>query len=616
MTEEELIKLIENYKKEDEFEAKITLCFQICNEYLTRCDFENCRKYAFEARDFCLEQDKLIAAFSALSYVTNTYAYQCANHEAANTNQEMLEIALKVDKPLLIAGAYQNMGASYQQLGNYHESIKNIIESIKYYEQCEPDYPRKDFVINNIVSLYINLGLLYSYLKKHDEAIAWCRKAVKAHPKINDVRNILNLGFCYFEAADLAVALGCFKRALKAAKEQNDPAFYSLLYQSIAEVYTKKNKLDVAISYLNQAYETGHKYKMQNIFLICTLFGQIYNQLKDFDSSKKYLDEALTIIENVPKASLQKFYSTYSEFCAETGNYAEAYKYCRLCHEINNDLYSEDLLLQTTFMSGQFEAEQTKKELEISRLKTVDLVNSQKIIEQKNEELMNMTAIKDNILGIISHDLKNHIGTILSANDIFLSRYKNLADDKLIQRINDSGNKALGLVNDILYMNKIETDTKTIILAEYNINELLNSLLENIKLMAKQKNINIIEEYYPSPIFCELNLEKFRIVIDNICLNAIKYTPEKGEIIIQTKKRGNVAHIFIIDNGIGMNETQVAKLFTQYSSDTLKGSPEEESSGLGLYIAKTMLDRLNGSIDVFSKEGFGSEFEIKIPCQG
>ena len=614
MSEEELNNLIDEYTKADDFDTKATMAIQICNEYLARCEYETCRKYAFLLRDYAKENDRLVAAFSALSFVSNSYAYQCANHEAIHTNQEMLELALKVDRPLLIAGAHQNLGTSYQQLGRYHESAKSTIEAIKYYEQCDPDYPTKDFVISNIASLYVNLGLLYSYLKKHDESVAWCRKAVKTYPKLNDVRNILNIGYCYYEYGDFSVALGCFKRALRNAKEQNDQAFYSTLYQSIAEVYLRKNQIEVAISYLDQAYETGHKYKMYNIFLICTLFGHIYTGTKEFELAKKYLDEAFTMTDYAPKSSLQKFYSIYSEYCNEMENYAEAYKYSKLCLEINNELYSEDLLLQTNFMSGQFEAEQTKKELEISRLKTVDLVNSQKIIEQKNEELMNITAIKDNILGIISHDLKNHIGAILSANDIFLSRYKNLADDNLIQKINYSGNKALDLVNDILYMNKVETDTSTLMLEEYNINELINSLLENFKIMAKQKNIIIKEEYYSSPIICELNIEKFRIVIDNICLNAIKFTEQNGEITINTKKRGNIAHIYIIDTGIGMNEDQVAKLFTQYHSSTHKGSPEEESNGLGLYIAKTMLDRLNGTIEVFSKQGFGSEFQIKIPC--
>ena len=124
----------------------------------------------------------------------------------------------------------------------------------------------------------------------------------------------------------------------------------------------------------------------------------------------------------------------------------------------------------------------------------------------------------------------------------------------------------------------------------------------------KRKNIEIETEYLSENIQCLLNEDKFQRVIDNLVINAIKFTHKDGKIYIKIENINGVAHISIQDTG----DDLIDKLFKQYSKAGRKGTSGEESTGLGLYIVKTILDKHNATIEVTSEIGKGSLFLIKI----
>jgi len=245
--------------------------------------------------------------------------------------------------------------------------------------------------------------------------------------------------------------------------------------------------------------------------------------------------------------------------------------------------------------------------------KNIELANSQKTIESKNEELMKINESKDNILAMISHDLKNYIGSTMQAVEIINLKYNGFDNNKYIKMVGDSSAKALSLVKDILSMHKLEIESDTTTLSLHNIQQLIGDSNENLKLIAKQKNINMIYEFAEEPIYCMINPEKFHRAIDNLCINAIKFTQNNGTITVKTHVEQDLAYIHIIDTGIGIEKNMIEKLFEKYTVAGRKGTAGESSTGLGLYIVKQIIKMHEGVIDVFSEVGKGSEFIIKIP---
>ena len=213
----------------------------------------------------------------------------------------------------------------------------------------------------------------------------------------------------------------------------------------------------------------------------------------------------------------------------------------------------------------------------------------------------------------ISHDLKNYIGATLSAHELLSIREPAWKENKTVKIISDSTKKALHLLKDILYMNKMELDINNIQLTKNDINAAILSTMEDMKLIANRKNIEIQEIYHPKPIYCMINNDKFHRVLNNLIINAIKFTPKDGKITIKTRSEGGFALINIIDTGIGMDKKLITDLFKQYTKSGRKGTDGEESTGLGLSIVKTILNKHNATIDITSEEGKGSDFLIKIP---
>jgi len=236
-----------------------------------------------------------------------------------------------------------------------------------------------------------------------------------------------------------------------------------------------------------------------------------------------------------------------------------------------------------------------------------------KSIREKNEELMKIHESRSNILSMISHDLKNYIGSINQAIEIINIKYQSFENNKYLKMIEDSAGKALLLVKDILSINKLDAETESMTLVQYNINDLIYESNENLILIAREKKINMFFEGANSPIICMINPEKMHRALDNLCINAIKFTKPEGTIIVKTQKQGNIGQISIIDSGIGIDHNMIAHLFEKFTTTGRTGTAGEASTGLGLYIVKQIIDLHQGSIEVCSEVGKGSEFMIKLP---
>ncbi|MCL2064163.1 MAG: hybrid sensor histidine kinase/response regulator [Candidatus Cloacimonetes bacterium] len=243
----------------------------------------------------------------------------------------------------------------------------------------------------------------------------------------------------------------------------------------------------------------------------------------------------------------------------------------------------------------------------------IEMDNMIKAIHHKNEELMKIDESKNNILAMISHDMRNYLGSIQQAIDLINLKHQGFDDNKYIKIIDSSAGKALNLLKDILSINKLEAELDDITFTRYDLNKLITESNENLKLIAKQKSINMIFDFPEEPIFCMLHPEKFHRALDNLCINAIKFTNANGTITVKARVVGELVEIHIVDTGIGIEPEMIDKLFEKYTKAGRTGTAGEASTGLGLYIVKQIIGLHSGTIEVKSVVGEGSEFIIKLP---
>jgi signal transduction histidine kinase len=231
-------------------------------------------------------------------------------------------------------------------------------------------------------------------------------------------------------------------------------------------------------------------------------------------------------------------------------------------------------------------------------------------------EAENANKSKDMFLANMSHELRTPINAITGFSQILMM--KNDTPDsikKYIEKINIAGNNLLGLVNTILDFAKLESGKMQFNPSLSNISNVLSEVQVLISPLAAKKNISLS---MPNIISLNLFIDNilFKQVLINLLTNAIKFTQEGGDVSLSIayNEKQRTYRFEVKDNGIGLSEEDVQKLFQAFAQIENTYQKEQQGTGLGLMISKTIIEDLHkGHIWVESQKGEGSNFIIEMP---
>ena len=214
----------------------------------------------------------------------------------------------------------------------------------------------------------------------------------------------------------------------------------------------------------------------------------------------------------------------------------------------------------------------------------------------------------------VSHELKTPITSIMGYADTLLeSEYDKEMQTKFLGVISSEARRMARLVTDLLVLSRYDNKKITKEEVEFDLGDLTKKCIERLQFEIQKKEHNV--ECFVTANVPPVHADKYGIerVILNIISNAIKYTPEKGVIKAYVGFVYNDAYIKIIDNGIGIPEQDLNRIFERFYRVDKARTREMGGTGLGLSIAKEILDQNNGSIDIKSEAGKGTEVVIRIP---
>jgi len=235
-----------------------------------------------------------------------------------------------------------------------------------------------------------------------------------------------------------------------------------------------------------------------------------------------------------------------------------------------------------------------------------------KAIEQKNIEIEYASQAKNEILGVVAHDLRNPLAIIQSITSL-MEMDEGLAEDyhENLQMIRASCDKASSIINDLLEtaQNEIITqlDLEKIELDQF-ITEIIDEWLKN-----KMGQINIIYHGTDKPVYALLHKEKMQRVMDNLISNALKFSGRTDHIDVTLYDSADSIFINVKDFGIGIPANLLPYIFDRFSKARRDGVHGEASVGLGLSIVAQIINKLNGEITVTSTPETGTTFTIKLP---
>ena len=243
--------------------------------------------------------------------------------------------------------------------------------------------------------------------------------------------------------------------------------------------------------------------------------------------------------------------------------------------------------------------------------------NAYKMIKEQNEKILESEKVKMEFLANVSHELRTPLNAILGFSEILSTGVHGELNNKQQEFISDirvSGLHLLGMVNEILDMSKIESNTVKLVCIEFFITRALTEVVNILKPLAKQKNVRLIIDY-EEDFGVYADYQKLQQILYNLVSNAIKYSPSDDEVVITAEKNKKEFVLKVHDNGIGIDEKYHGKIFAKFVQLDSAYTKKESSTGLGLTITKELTELHGGKVSVISEVNNGSTFVVSIPLK-
>ncbi len=235
--------------------------------------------------------------------------------------------------------------------------------------------------------------------------------------------------------------------------------------------------------------------------------------------------------------------------------------------------------------------------------------------EQERQQFETITQMREKFIYAATHDLKNPLQLITGYTEVMKSDEAIRNDESLmgyLDTMRGGVKKILGLVGDMLDLIQMETsiDPSPEPLA---VKPFITNSVDPFALSAKQKQIGLYVDLPDGDVVANIDGKRMTQVMDNLISNAIKYTPEGGEVTVIVETHDDELVIKIQDTGLGIPEAYVPKLFQPFSRVREREHMKQEGSGLGLSIVKTIIEQHRGNIFIESNPGEGTTFVIVLP---
>ena len=239
------------------------------------------------------------------------------------------------------------------------------------------------------------------------------------------------------------------------------------------------------------------------------------------------------------------------------------------------------------------------------------------VMIQDITEHVKLDNMRKEFVADVSHELKTPITSIMGYSDTLLEgEYDKETQERFLKVIATESRRMAKLVTDLLTLSRFDNNQILQEKTKFDLGELVKQCQNNLEIQISQKKHKVecfVTADVP-PVYADK--EGIERVVINILTNAIKYTPEGGNIKIYVGFVYNDAYIKVIDNGLGIPEDDLKRIFERFYRVDKARTRKMGGTGLGLSIAKEILDRNNGNIDIKSDEGKGTEVVIRIPTKG
>jgi len=237
--------------------------------------------------------------------------------------------------------------------------------------------------------------------------------------------------------------------------------------------------------------------------------------------------------------------------------------------------------------------------------------------EVKAKKLEEIDKMKDDFISMASHELKSPLTAISGYSELLSDTFIKdanpdikLAQKKYLGNIVISVERLKTLVEDLLDVSRIEQNRLPIDCKSTNLVPIISGIAEEMSVMAQQKKLDLINNIKNLPPVVA-DAERTKQILVNLLSNAIKYTPT-GKVEIQSREDGEWVYITVADSGMGISSDNLQQLFSKFYRVQVAETANISGTGLGLWIAREIAQKMGGNLNAESIEGVGSHFTLKL----
>ncbi len=230
-------------------------------------------------------------------------------------------------------------------------------------------------------------------------------------------------------------------------------------------------------------------------------------------------------------------------------------------------------------------------------------------------ELKEINATRDKFFSIIAHDLKNPISSFMGVAAFLTKTFQDLSREEIkefLDEVNTSAKSLYELLENLLLWSRTQRGLINFHPHKIDVKSLVINNIDLLKFSADNKKIRLVYSINNhSEIYADPNI--LNTILRNLITNAIKFTNDYGEVKVVCEETNSHCHFSVIDNGVGIPQEKIDKLFKLDGSVSTAGTNQESGTGLGLILCKEFVDKHNGTIWVESQIDRGSQFHFSIP---
>lgn len=570
--------------------------------------------------------------------------------------QHALEKAQKLGYSAGVARSHYLLGVTEQRVGAHEGAMKHFLQSLEM-EQERGDKERIGKVLNGIAILYYRQEDFEASVNYFNQAVAILREIG------NDERvaiSTANIGLIHFNRGEYQKALDKYNKALAIFKSKSDNklAVYVTI-SNIGNVFTELGQYQQAEDHHMEAlqyFENNDLIRNQSEVLL-SLSKLHYSRDRDVDQAIAYADKSLQKAKSINfKESIVAAYKQLADLYEDEENYDEAlsvYKQFKATQDsiVNSERAAKIEEMETRFnlreKNRQIELLNKEADLQQARLSRQKLwrslliiilvllavivgllyrYNNQKAkantlleeknrqIEEKNNKLTHLNEEKNEFMGMAAHDLRNPLSGIKSV--ISMVRYEDTISEEEIRDyleiIDHSSDRMLILINNLLDVNAIEEGGRPLDIQTVQVNSIIREAVQSQQRSADSKNIGIQAMLPEDTPVVKANPEALQRALENLVSNAIKYSPSGSLVEVCTSRAVDALEIMVKDNGPGIPQNEQSQLFTRFCQISTQPTANESSTGLGLFVVKSLMEKMDGSVR-YNDTDDGASFILTLP---